>query len=220
MGRGLRGSWSARSHPQRTWDSFMWASRGIAILLEVVSASKDKLGVVTDTSGRNMLEIAPSPGPKPRRRGMPKKKTREGEGDRPKDELSGCPTLEESIILTNRSDLVGANDKGGRRRKGRVEAPSASIENFSQQIEQAQFSIVELYQENRELQCQLAAKTQRIPPPQGCAGSTIWLQRQLREPQDTIMELREVQQMAATAEHKRPQSVKDNLRENQRIGDT
>ena len=75
-----------------------------------------------------MLETAPSPGPKPWRRGRPKKKTREEEGDRPKDELSGCPTLEESIILTDRSEFVRTNDKGGRRRKGRVEAPGASIE--------------------------------------------------------------------------------------------
>lgn len=220
MGRGLRGSRSARSHPQRTWDSFMWASRGTTIFLEVVSASKDELGVVVDTSGRNMLETAPSPGPKLWRRGRPKKKTWEGEGDRPKDELSGCPTLEESIILTDHLELVGTNDKGGRRRKGRAEAPGASIENFTQQIEQAQFSIVELYQENRELRHQLAEKTQRILPPQGRAGSTIWLQRQLQEPQDTIMELHEVQQMATTTEHKTPQSVKDNLRENQCIGDT
>jgi hypothetical protein len=181
--------------------------------------SKHGLGVVADTSGRNKLETVPSPGPKPWRRGRPKKKTREGEGDRPKAELSARPTLEESVMPTNHSELVGTTGKGGRRRKGRVEESGASVENSAQQLEQAQFAIAELYQENRELRRQLAEKTQRIPP-QGRAGSTVWLQRQLREAQDMIVELREAQRMAVTMEHKTPQSVKDNLREDQSIGDT
>lgn len=93
------------------------------------------LGVVADTSGRNKLEIAPSSGPKPWRRGRPKKKTREGEGDHPKAELSACPTLEESVMPTDRSELVGTAGKGGRRRKGRAEEPGASVENSAQQLE-------------------------------------------------------------------------------------
>jgi hypothetical protein len=171
-------------------------------------------------SGRNKLETAPSPGPKPQRRGRPKKKIWEGEGDHPKDELSVHPTLEESIMPTNCSELVGTAGKGGRRRKGRVEEPGASVQNFAQQLEQAQIAIAELYQENRELQHQLVVKTERIPLRQGRAGCTIRLQRQLREAQDTIVELREAQQMAATTEHKTPPSAKDNLREDQSIGDT
>jgi hypothetical protein len=121
---------------------------------------------------------------------------------------------------TDHLELVGTAGKGGRRRKGRTEEPGASVEKSAQQLEQAQIAIAELYQENRELWRQLAVKTQRIPSPQGRAGSTIWLQRQLREAQDTIMELREAQWMAATMEHKTPPSTKDNLREDQSIGDT
>jgi hypothetical protein len=66
----------------------------------------------------------------------------------------------------------------------------------------------------------LAVKTKRIPPPQGRAESIVCLQRQLREEQDTIVELHEVQKMAAKIEHKTPPSMKDSLREDQSIGDT
>ena len=55
---------------------------------------------------------------------------------------------------------------------------------------------------------------------QGHVGRNIWLQRQLKEAQDTIVELHKAQQMVATMEHKTPQSMKDNLREDQIIGDT
>ena len=37
---------------------------------------------------------------------MPKKKTQEGEGDRPKAELSAHPNLEESAMPTDHSELV------------------------------------------------------------------------------------------------------------------
>jgi hypothetical protein len=131
--------------------------------------------VVTDTSGRNKLETVPSTGSKRQRRGRPKKKTWEGEGDRPKAKMSARPTLEESIMPTDHSELVGTIGKGGRRRNGRVEEPGSSIKNFTQQLEHAQFAIAELYHENKKLWCQLEAKTQRIPPPQGHAGSTVWL---------------------------------------------
>jgi hypothetical protein len=56
--------------------------------------------------------------------------------------------------------------------------------------------IAELYQENRDLWRQLAAKDQEIPSSQGRVGSTVWLQRRLREAQDTIVQLREAQRAA------------------------
>jgi hypothetical protein len=219
MGRGLRGSQSARSHPQRTWDSFLWVSRGTTIGPEVASSSRDELGVVADTSGRNTLEVAPSPGPKSRRRGRPKKKIWEGEGDRPKAEPKVRPACEESVMPTDRSQLVETADKGGKRGKGRSKSSGSSVGNSAQQLEQAQIAIAELYQENRELRRQLVEKTQGISPPQGRGGSVVWLQRQLREAQDTIVELRDTQRMAVTMEHKSPQSVKDKLRQDHRIGD-
>jgi hypothetical protein len=74
-GWGLRGSWSARSQPQHTWDSFPWALRGTTICPEAASTSTHRLGVVTDTYRRNKLDISPSSELKPQRRGRPKKKT-------------------------------------------------------------------------------------------------------------------------------------------------
>jgi DNA repair ATPase RecN len=121
---------------------------------------------------------------------------------------------------TNHSELVGTTGKGGRRRKGRVEDLGASVEKSAQQLEQAQISIAKIYQENRELQHQLAVKTQRIPSPQGRMRSIVWLQRQHREAQDTIMKLRKAHRMVVTMEHKTAPSTKDNLREDQSIGDT
>jgi hypothetical protein len=125
MGRGLRGSRSARSQPQRAWDSFLLAScvletptRGTGICPEAVSASTEELGMVADTSERAMLETVPSSGPKPRRRGRPRKKSREGEEDCPKAELSARPTLEESVILTNHSELVGTTEKEAGEERG------------------------------------------------------------------------------------------------------
>ena len=94
--------------------------------------SKHGLGVVADMSRRNMLETVPSPGLKLERRRRPNKKNQEGEGDRSKAELSACPTLEESVILTNHSELVETTDKGGRRREGRVEALGTCVENSAQ----------------------------------------------------------------------------------------
>jgi hypothetical protein len=61
------------------------------------------------------------------------------------------PTLEEPVMPTNRSKLVKTAGKGGRRRKGRAEELRSSIKNFTQQLEQAQIAIANLYQENREL---------------------------------------------------------------------
>ena len=87
--------------------------------------------------------------------------------------MSARPTLKESVMPTDHSELVGTTGKGGRRRKGRAEETGASVENFSQQLEQAQFSIAELYQENRELRRQLAEKTQGISLSPGRRGSIV-----------------------------------------------
>jgi hypothetical protein len=93
--------------------------------------SKHGFGVVIDTSERNKLETVPFPGPKQRRRGRPKKKTQEGEGDYPKAKLSARPTLKDSVMPANHSELVGTTGKGGRRRKGRVKESCASVKNFA-----------------------------------------------------------------------------------------
>jgi hypothetical protein len=96
--------------------------------------STHRLGVITVMSGRNKLETTPSPGPKPQRSGRPKKKNQAGEGDFPNAKLSAHPTLEEYVMPTDCSELVRTTGKGGKRRKGRVEEPGASVENSSQQL--------------------------------------------------------------------------------------
>jgi cell division septum initiation protein DivIVA len=69
--------------------------------------------------------------------------------------------------------------------------------------------IAELYQENRELRRRLAEKDQEIPSSQGHVGSTVWLQRRLREAQDTIVQLREAQR--TTEEKDTVQGTSSNL---------
>jgi hypothetical protein len=122
------------------------------------------------------------------------------EEDCPPAELSVHPTAEGSTTLTNWSGLVGTTSKGSGGRKGREKALGSPVKSSIQQLEQAQLAIAELYQENRELQSQLAAKNQEVSVSQGHGGSTVWLQRQLREAQDTIVQLREAQRMAAKEE--------------------
>jgi hypothetical protein len=68
-----------------------------------------------------------------------------------------------------------------------VKALGPPVKSSIQQLEQAQLAIAELYQENRELWRQLAVKNQEVSVSQGHGGSTVWLQRQLREAQDTIV---------------------------------
>jgi predicted RNase H-like nuclease (RuvC/YqgF family) len=66
----------------------------------------------------------------------------------------------------------------------------ANSQETSQQLKQAKLAIVELYQENRELRQQLATKTTEASTTQGREGNVTWLKRQLREAQDTIVQLR------------------------------
>jgi hypothetical protein len=66
-GRGLRGSQSARSEPQRAWDSFLLAScvletptGGTGSCLEMVSTFPTEIGVEKGMSERGMLGNVPS----------------------------------------------------------------------------------------------------------------------------------------------------------------
>jgi hypothetical protein len=184
MGWGLRGSRSARSEPQRAWDSFLLASRvleaptgGTGIFLEMTSTSPVELGVEKGMSERAMLGTVPSLELKPWRRGRPRKDMEKGEEDHLPAGLSARPPPEEPAMLTNWSEPVGTTGRGGGRRKGREKHRALPSKVPAQQLEQAQLAIAELYQENRELRRQLAAKDQETPSSQGRAGSTVWLQR-------------------------------------------
>jgi hypothetical protein len=120
--RGLRGSQSARSEPQHAWDSFLLASRALetsagstSILLEMVSVSPVELGVERGTSERAMLGTMPSQEPKPWRRGRPRKDTEKREEDHFPVELSICPVVEGSAMLTHWSGPVGTAGRGSGR---------------------------------------------------------------------------------------------------------
>jgi hypothetical protein len=102
----------------------------------------------------------------------------------------------------------------------RTETLGSNVGSPNQQLEQAQLAIAELYQENRELRRQLVVKNQEVSTPQGCEGSTNWLKRQLREAQDTIVQLREVQRMMEEENIKTLQGAQSSLGEGPCAGDT
>jgi hypothetical protein len=203
MGRGPRGSRSARCEPQRAWDSFGSASHifespigGGGFGSEMVSASSTEIEAEKGVSEEGTLVNAPSQEPKPWRKGRPRKDTTKREETHLSTELSACPAVEEFVELPRLSEPVGIIDRGDGSRKGRGRAPGPCVESLVQQLERAKLAIAELYQENRELRHQLAEKDQGITSSQGHAGSTVWLQRRLWEAQDTIVQLREAQRAA------------------------
>jgi hypothetical protein len=63
-------------------------------------------------------------------------------------------------------------------------------------LKKAQLTIVEIYQENREMRQQLVAKTLEASTSQGREGNVTWLKRQLSEAQYTIIQLCEAQRMS------------------------
>jgi hypothetical protein len=62
-------------------------------------------------------------------------------------------------------------------------------------------------------------KNQEISASLGRGGSTVWLRRQLRESQDTIVQLREAQRMAAKEGEETLQDARSSPGEGSRIVD-
>jgi hypothetical protein len=119
MGRGPRGSRSARSEPQRAWDSFWSASHvlespigGAGFGSEMVSASSMEIEAEKGASEKGMLVNVPSQEPKPWRRGRPRKDMTKGEETRLSAELSTRPAVEEFVRLPHLSEPVGIIDRG------------------------------------------------------------------------------------------------------------
>jgi hypothetical protein len=81
-----------------------------------------------------------------------------------------------------------------RRRRTNIEG--MVIREPSQQLEKDKLAIVELCQENRELRHQLAANTLKASTSHVREGNMNWLKKQLRESQDTIIQLCEAQRMS------------------------
>jgi hypothetical protein len=59
-------------------------------------------------------------------------------------------------------------------------------------------------------------KTLEVSAPQGHEGNATWLKRQLREVQDTIVQLREVQRVSEEQKMKTPQGARNNREESLR----
>jgi hypothetical protein len=78
----------------------------------------------------------------------------------------------------------------------RMDVMGTNDQDPSQQLKQVKLAIAELYQENRELRQQLATKTIEVSAAQGREGNMTWLKRQLREAQDTIVQLCEAQRLS------------------------
>jgi hypothetical protein len=62
-------------------------------------------------------------------------------------------------------------------------------------------------------------KNQEVSASQGRGGSTVWLQRKLREAQDTIVQLCEAQRMSAKEEKEMLQGARSSPGEGARVGD-
>jgi hypothetical protein len=75
----------------------------------------------------------------------------------------------------------------------RMDATSSNDQEIAQQLKKVKLSIVELYQENRELRQQLETQITEASTTQGHEGNVTWLKRQLREAQGTILQFREAQ---------------------------
>jgi len=86
-----------------------------------------------------------------------------------------------------RLEHVRTTSRGSGSQMRKTEASCSNIRGPNLQLEQAQIAIAKIYQENRELRRQLAAKNLEVSAPQGHEGNTTWLKRQLREAQDTIV---------------------------------
>jgi len=100
---------------------------------------------------------------------------------------------EELIIRAIWLEFVGGSSHENRSITRREDITRTNDQDPSQQLKQAKLAIAELYQENMELSRQLATKTTKDPTMQGHEGNVAWLKRQLREAQNVIVQLREVQ---------------------------
>jgi hypothetical protein len=134
---------------------------------------------------------APSPQQSiPRKRDMPRKNRETGEAQVP-SELCMKITAKQLLMCSIRLEPVEGLSRETYDRRRRTYIEGTNICKPLQQLKQAQLAIADLYQENIELRQQLATKTLEASTSQGHEGNVTWLKRQLREAQDTIIQLRE-----------------------------
>jgi hypothetical protein len=131
----------------------------------------------------------------PWRRGRPRKNKEAGEIQVP-NKPRAKSVVEELLMRAIRLEPAEGTSRGSGSRTRRTDVMGTNVREPSQQLKQAQLVVAELYQENRELRQQLAAKTLEMSASQGHEGNVTWLKRQLREAQDTIVQLHETQRLS------------------------
>jgi hypothetical protein len=131
----------------------------------------------------------------PQKRGRPRKNKETGEAQAP-SEPRAKSVVEELLMRAIQLEPVEGPSRETCDRRRRPDTEGTNIREPSQQLKKVQLAIAELYQENRELRQQLAEKTLEASTSQGREGNVTWLKRQLREAQDTIIQLREAQRMS------------------------
>jgi hypothetical protein len=125
----------------------------------------------------------------PRRRGRPRKNKETMEA-RVLEEPRARSVAEELLMRAIWLEPAGGSSRENRSRTRREDITGVNDQEPSQQLKQAKLAITELYQENMELRRQLATKTTEASTTvQGREGNVAWLKRQLREAQDTIVQL-------------------------------
>jgi hypothetical protein len=212
---GLRGSRSTRLEPQNAWDSFLFAagvpeaSKGDSYLhVENIVSPHVEAEVEEVTSEGHKLEATLPQQQIPWRRGRPRKNKEVGGESQVPIESCARSAAEEFLMHAIWLEPVETTSRGSGSQTRREEASGSNVRGPNPQLEQAQLTIAELYQENRELRWQLVAKNLEVSAPQGHEGNTTWLKRQLREAQDTIVQLREVQRVSEEQTMKTPQGAR------------
>jgi hypothetical protein len=184
------------------WDSFLLTAdiprdpKGDSPLLaEKVTSHHAEAEIGRTVEEGKTLEATSPQQSIPRKRGRPRKNKETGEAQ-VLSEPCAKSIAEELLMRAIRLEPVEGPSREACDRRRRTDTEGIDIREPSQQLKQAQLAIVELYQENRELRQQLAAKTLEASTSQGREGNMTWLKRQLREAQDTIIQLCEAQRMS------------------------
>jgi hypothetical protein len=205
--KGMRSSRSARPEPQSDWDcsysqraSPRFQREDSHLRVEMMISHRAKAEVEEVVSEGRTLEDMPPQQQIPQRRGRPRKNKEAGETQVPSEPCARS-VVEELLMHAIRLEPVEGTSQESGSRMRRTDAMGTNVRESTQQLKQAQLAIVELYQENRELRRQLAAKTLEVSASQGREGNVTWLKRQLREAQDTIVQLREAQRTSKTHHH-------------------
>jgi hypothetical protein len=193
MNKGTHSGRITRLEPQSDWDSFSlrtgFPKGEREIFPSPTGMTKSHLSGLgmeeTTQEGRTVETLSPQQWI-PQRRGRPRK-NKEVVETKLSDESRAQSIVEKLLMRIVRLEPLDAS--------------GSNYQETTQQLKQAKLSIIELYHENRKLR------------QQGREGNATWLKRQLREAQDTIVQLREAQQLSEerNAKHSRECEVVEEI---------